>query len=324
MHKRDVRRIARARASRPRRRRIPRASASSASGRSATSWRATCRARRDRWRRRTATWSASTRGLRITRWASARDCASAARADGTDAPWFVAGKDLARNALVAVQGHDHPLLYRRDVDAIDMHWIAGAPPALPRALGAKTRYRMPDAACTWRPRRDGWRATFDAPQWAPTPGQYLVLYDGDVCLGGGVIYAAPTEAERLRSPSAAGPRDRALGSPSQCVTRASVTPARAPQRPVWLEIVRTECRRRSRRRSSCPAGGLGAHRRRLPPPPSRRAPPLAAAGEFGVTAAAAFAFRLPISCMRSPTISVEYFSTPSLSVYLRVCRRPSI
>ena len=113
--------------------------------------------------------------------------------DGTDEPWFVAGKDLARNVLVAVQGHDNPLLYRREVDAIDMHWIVGTPPALPIRVGAKTRYRMPDAACTVVATATGWRATFDAPQWAPTPGQYLVLYDGDVCLGGGVIDAAPAE-----------------------------------------------------------------------------------------------------------------------------------
>ncbi|MFO1303478.1 MAG: tRNA 2-thiouridine(34) synthase MnmA [Burkholderiales bacterium] len=109
--------------------------------------------------------------------------------DGADAPWFVAAKDVRRNALVAVQGHDHPLLYRRSVDAMDMHWIGGCEPALPRRLGAKTRYRMPDAACTVVRTARGHAAHFDDPQWAPTPGQYLVLYDGDVCLGGGVIAA---------------------------------------------------------------------------------------------------------------------------------------
>jgi tRNA-specific 2-thiouridylase len=114
---------------------------------------------------------------------------------GNDAPWFVAGKDPARNALVVVQGHDHPLLYRRDVDAREPHWIAGVAPALPARLGAKTRYRMPDAACTVRSVDGGLRATFVALQWAPTPGQYLVLYDGDVCLGGGVIDAAPDVVE---------------------------------------------------------------------------------------------------------------------------------
>jgi tRNA-uridine 2-sulfurtransferase len=112
---------------------------------------------------------------------------------GTDEPWFVAAKDLARNALVAVQGHDHPLLYRRDVDAVEMHWISGTAPALPAKLGAKTRYRMPDATCTLAAVGAGCHAAFDVPQWAPTPGQYLVLYDGDVCLGGGVI-AAPGSA----------------------------------------------------------------------------------------------------------------------------------
>jgi tRNA-uridine 2-sulfurtransferase len=110
--------------------------------------------------------------------------------DGAALPWFVAAKDFGRNALIVVQGHDHPLLFRPVVDAQAMHWIAGAPPdarALAR-LGAKTRYRMPDAACSvaLQP-HDRARASFDAPQWAPTPGQYLVLYDGDVCLGGGVI-----------------------------------------------------------------------------------------------------------------------------------------
>jgi tRNA-uridine 2-sulfurtransferase len=109
--------------------------------------------------------------------------------NGNDAPWFVAGKDLARNVLVAVQGHDHPLLYRRDVDAMAMHWIAGSAPTLPAQYGAKTRYRMPDALCEIAVTGDVCHALFDAPQWAPTPGQYLVLYDGDVCLGGGVIAA---------------------------------------------------------------------------------------------------------------------------------------
>ena len=110
--------------------------------------------------------------------------------DGGDLPWFVAGKDRARNALVVVQGHDHPLLYRPNVDAREMHWIADVPPgdSVLSRLAAKTRYRMADATCrVLLDEHDGARAIFDAPQWAPTPGQYLVLYDGDVCLGGGVI-----------------------------------------------------------------------------------------------------------------------------------------
>ena len=120
--------------------------------------------------------------------------------EGAHAPWFVAAKDVARNALVAVQGHDHPLLYRREVTALDIHWIAGRAPVLPARLGAKTRYRMPDAACEVRARDSvGASAAFDVPQWAPTPGQYLVLYDGERCLGGGVIDAPLSDAVADRS-----------------------------------------------------------------------------------------------------------------------------
>jgi len=106
---------------------------------------------------------------------------------GSDEPWFVSGKIGARNALVVVQGHDDPRLHAVRVDAVEPHWIAGAPPELPAQLAAKTRYRMADASCAVDAHRDGLRATFDRPQFAPTPGQYLVLYDGDVCLGGAVI-----------------------------------------------------------------------------------------------------------------------------------------
>jgi len=123
---------------------------------------------------------------------------------GSDAPWFVADKDFAHNSLIAVQGHEHPLLYRRDVDAIDLHWIARVPPALPARLNAKTRYRMPDAACLLSAGDGVYRATFDEPQWTPTPGQYLVLYDGDVCLGGGVIAARERTAVTPELATAAG------------------------------------------------------------------------------------------------------------------------
>jgi tRNA-uridine 2-sulfurtransferase len=131
--------------------------------------------------------------------------------DGDAAPWFVAGKDAARNALIVVQGHDNPRLYRRDVTAIDMHWIAGEAPTLPRRMAAKTRYRMADAACEVWSDRETLRVRFDAPQWAPTPGQYLVLYDGDVCLGGGVIAALSEQSGRAREhrddDAVAGERD---------------------------------------------------------------------------------------------------------------------
>jgi len=108
-------------------------------------------------------------------------------------PWFVAGKDLERNALIVVQGHGNARLYTRSVEIGAMHWIAGNPPDPSRPLAAKTRYRMPDAPCLITELGgDRWRVVFDAPQWAPTPGQYLVLYDGEECLGGGVIEAWST------------------------------------------------------------------------------------------------------------------------------------
>jgi tRNA-uridine 2-sulfurtransferase len=113
--------------------------------------------------------------------------------EGSDLPWFVAGKDASRNALLVVQGHDDPRLYASAIDTGPMHWIAGVPPQPGRKLAAKTRYRMADAPCRFEPiAGGGWRVTFDSPQWAPTPGQYLVVYDADVCLGGGIIVTCPS------------------------------------------------------------------------------------------------------------------------------------
>ena len=129
---------------------------------------------------------------------------------GTDAAaWFVAGKDSTRNALIVVQGHDNPRLYAQAVDVAATHWIAGREPDSGRQFAAKTRYRMPDAPCRLDRLDDGlWRATFDVAQWAPTPGQYLVVYNGDLCLGGGVIEvrdaAYPPRARELESNVAAG------------------------------------------------------------------------------------------------------------------------
>lgn len=107
--------------------------------------------------------------------------------DGDGEPWFVAEKRVKENELVVVQGHDHPLLYSDTVTVQQLHWIAGAPP-VSKTLGAKLRYRMPDAPCRIEPHDDDTLIVrFDSPQWTPTPGQYGVFYDGDVCLGGGVI-----------------------------------------------------------------------------------------------------------------------------------------
>ncbi len=110
-------------------------------------------------------------------------------ADGIHAPWFVAVKDLTRNVLVAVQGHEHPLLQATQVQVSQASWVSGQAPSAEH-LGAKTRYRQSDGACAFKAiDTDAFRLRFDAPQWAVTPGQSAVLYDGEVCLGGGVIDA---------------------------------------------------------------------------------------------------------------------------------------
>ena len=104
-------------------------------------------------------------------------------------PWFVAHKDMAHNTLWVVQGHDHPWLLSRHVSVGQASWVAGDAPA--GDLGAKTRYRQSDAPCSLQA-ADLYRFTLDFPQaqWAVTPGQSAVLYDGDVCLGGGIIEAS--------------------------------------------------------------------------------------------------------------------------------------
>ena len=114
--------------------------------------------------------------------------------DGSAAPWFVARKDAARNALIVVQGHDDPRLYADQIETGRLHWIAGLPTRAGQRLRAMTRYRMEPATCDMEPIGDGsWRVRFATPQWAPAPGQYLVVYDDDVCLGGGVIEKAGAE-----------------------------------------------------------------------------------------------------------------------------------
>jgi tRNA-specific 2-thiouridylase len=105
---------------------------------------------------------------------------------GEHAPWFVARKDLSSNTLVVVQGHDHPALRHVALRADAESWVAGRPPE-PARYAAKTRYRQADAACALSTTLGGFALAFDAAQWAVTPGQSAVVYDGEVCLGGGVI-----------------------------------------------------------------------------------------------------------------------------------------
>ena len=129
---------------------------------------------------------------------------AAVRGGAEHAPWYVAGKDLAHNVLRVVQGHEHPALQSRTLSAQDCAWVAGVPPP-PGAYAAKSRYRQADARCTLAlPAEGTFRLDFDAPQWAVTPGQSAVLYDGEVCLGGGVIQSA----EPWTQPDAA-PRSKA-------------------------------------------------------------------------------------------------------------------
>ena len=114
----------------------------------------------------------------------------AQKGGGEHAPWFVARKDVEKNTLWVVQGHDHPWLQSLALQADDASWIAGPAP-VPGGYGSKTRYRQADSPCRLAAGANGaFELAFDQPQWAVTPGQSAVLYDGEICLGGGVIASA--------------------------------------------------------------------------------------------------------------------------------------
>ena len=105
---------------------------------------------------------------------------------GQGEPWFVADKNLATNELIVVQGHDNPLLLKKELFASQLSFGLGENPKEGR-YSAKTRYRMADAPCTLSYINDQLHLAFDEPQWAITPGQSVVIYDGRLCLGGGII-----------------------------------------------------------------------------------------------------------------------------------------
>ena len=114
----------------------------------------------------------------------------AQKGGGEHAPWFVAEKDIEKNTLWVVQGHDHPWLQSLALEADDASWVAGAAPQ-GGEYASKTRYRQADAPCTLARGANGeFHLDFPQPQWAVTPGQSAVLYDGEICLGGGVISAS--------------------------------------------------------------------------------------------------------------------------------------
>ena len=105
-----------------------------------------------------------------------------------DAPWYVVGKDLERNRLIVAQGNDHPQLFSASLKASQLAWINEEVPNLPLRCHAKIRYRQADQACTVKALdEDSILVNFDTPQRAVTPGQTIVFYEGDLCLGGAVI-----------------------------------------------------------------------------------------------------------------------------------------
>jgi tRNA-specific 2-thiouridylase len=110
------------------------------------------------------------------------------RNDAGEQPWYVADKDLTRNALIVVQGHDHPAMLRSQAAASQLAWVAGEAPASSFECTAKVRYRQADQGCQVQVLADGrCQVHFTIPQRAVTPGQYVVFYQGERCLGGGVV-----------------------------------------------------------------------------------------------------------------------------------------
>ena len=108
--------------------------------------------------------------------------------DSNGEPWFVAAKDMENNILIVVQGHEHPLLLSDGLSASQLHWISGEAPKTNWVYAAKTRYRQPDAPCEIdKLTADYMEIKFGQKQWAVTPGQSAVVYESNVCLGGGII-----------------------------------------------------------------------------------------------------------------------------------------
>jgi tRNA-specific 2-thiouridylase len=114
--------------------------------------------------------------------------------DAGDDPWYVLEKDLDRNVLIVGQGNEHPWLYSSALMASEIFWVNTETISSPRKLTAKVRYRQADQPCTLHRVEHGYQVVFDEPQRAVTPGQSVVFYDGEVCLGGGVIESAERAA----------------------------------------------------------------------------------------------------------------------------------
>jgi tRNA-specific 2-thiouridylase len=125
------------------------------------------------------------------------------RIGGQGEAWYVAGKDLERNRLIAVQGHDHPALLSSSLVATDLSWVGGKAAHTHWVYAAKTRYRQKDAPCEVERVDDKTcEIRFAEPQWAVTPGQSVVIYESRVCLGGGIIERAIPAEQGFRTATA--------------------------------------------------------------------------------------------------------------------------
>ena len=108
--------------------------------------------------------------------------------DAQDDPWYVVDKDVKNNTLIVGQGHDHPLLLSDSLECNQLHWVSRETPANAFHCTAKVRYRQQDVPCEVVPLdNDEFKVIFDTPQRAVTPGQSVVFYQDNVCLGGGII-----------------------------------------------------------------------------------------------------------------------------------------
>jgi tRNA-uridine 2-sulfurtransferase len=135
-------------------------------------------------------------------------------ATGNDEAWYVAGKEIATGRLRVAQGRDHPALWSRRVEVGPLHYIGGSPPGEHLRVRARLRHRHRPQPCrVVRIGSERWQVDFDEPQWAAAPGQYVVLYEGERCLGGGAIVSSTSLAEEegpLR-PASTPPREAGVG-----------------------------------------------------------------------------------------------------------------